>query len=70
MTDQTSPAELLHICRLQSREIDRLNLRSEHQQKIIAALSAEIEHLRAVNQGQREERFGRSSEKQALSELT
>lgn len=70
VTDQTPAAELLHVCRLQSREIDRLNLKSEHQQKIIDALTAEIEHLRAVNQGQREAQFGRSSEKQALSEIT
>lgn len=68
-TEDTSKSELLYICGLQSREIFRLNLQSEHQQKIIDALNAEIEHLCAVNQGQRDELFGRSSEKNAVSEL-
>lgn len=70
VTDQTPLAELLYVCRLQTKEIDRLNLKSEHQQKIIDALTAEIERLQAVNQGQREAQFGRSSEQQALSELS
>jgi transposase len=68
-TDQTPASELLYIYQVQTKEIERLNLKSEHQQKIIDALTTEIEHLRAVNQGQREAQFGRSSEQQALSEL-
>jgi transposase len=69
VNDQSAPSELLYVCGLQTREIDRLHLKSEHQQKIIDALNAEIKRLREVNQGQRADRFGRSSEQQALSEL-
>ena len=67
--EDTPQSELLYICGLQSKEIARLKLQSEHQMKIIDVLGAEVERLRVVNQGQRDELFGRSSEQNVVSEL-
>lgn len=66
VTDDTSVSELLHLFKLQTKEIDRLNLKVEHQQMIIEALTAEVEHLKSVNKGQRDALFGRSSETTSL----
>ena len=68
--EDTPKSELLYLCGLQSKEIARLQLQSEHQLKIIDVLGAEVERLRVVNQGQRDELFGRSSEQNVGSELT
>lgn len=66
----TSHAEFLHIIDLYKKEVSRLQLNIEHQQKIIEhqqkmidELTKEKEHLQAVIHGQKQTLFGRSSEK-------
>lgn len=49
---------------MQTKELNRLHLIIAHKDMIIEALSKENESLRAVNKGQRDALFGRSSEKQ------
>jgi transposase len=62
-TASSSSIELQPLCELLFKEIRRLELQAEHHQKIITAQAAEIERLEAVGRGQRDEMFGRSSEK-------
>lgn len=62
----SSSLEMTSICELLINEVRRLELQAEHHQKIIAAQASEIERLEAVNRGQRDELFGRSSEKVAI----
>lgn len=50
---------------LLQKELSRLQLIIEHKEKMIEVLTAENEKLRAVNKGQRDALFGRSSEKQS-----
>ncbi|WP_135552685.1 IS66 family transposase [Paenibacillus cymbidii] len=50
------------------KEVRRLELQAEHHRKIIDAQVAEIERLEAVNLGQRDQLFGRSSEHVATSD--
>jgi transposase len=59
----SSPEDSQPLCELLLKEVRRFELKDEHGQKIIAEQAAEIERLEAVNRGQRDELFGRSSEK-------
>lgn len=69
-TAKTSGMEFLPLSELLFQEIRRLELQAEHHQKIIAAQTVEIERLKAVNRGQRDALFGRSSEKVDIPEST
>jgi transposase len=66
VTDSSPLSEWKHLFQLQKKELGRLNLQIEHQQKIIQSLSTENERLQAVNKGHRAEMYGRSSEKLIL----
>jgi transposase len=62
----SNASELLPICEQLLKEVRRLELQAEHHQKIIDAQAAEIERLQGINRGQRDELFGRSSEKATI----
>lgn len=70
LTDKSPLSEHQQMFALQKKELNRLQLIIEHKEKIIEALTAENEKLKAVNKGQRDALFGRSSEKQSKPECT
>lgn len=69
VTAKIPDRELRFICDLLFKEVRRLELQAEHHQKIITSQAVEIERLVAVNRGQRDALFGRSSEKFDLPDV-
>lgn len=69
LTDKSPLSEHQHMFGLLQKELNRLQMMIDHKEMIIKALTAENEALRAVNKGQRDALYGRSSEKKSKQGL-